>query len=73
LNTTLLRQTWNLIETTNAWELLEASESDLIQGLLQRLDAQKPLADQERVSLNDYLQTKISLIKDTAESRLVMA
>ncbi len=73
MNTTLLRQTWNLIETTNAWELLEASESDLIQGLLQRLDAQKPLADQERVSLNDYLQTKISLIKDTAESRLVMA
>jgi hypothetical protein len=73
LNTTLLRQTWNLIETTNAWELLEASESDLIKGLLQRLDAQKPLADQERVSLNDYLQTKISLIKDTAESRLVMA
>ncbi|MBW4536105.1 MAG: hypothetical protein KME09_19395 [Pleurocapsa minor HA4230-MV1] len=73
MNTTLLRQTWNLIETTNAWELLEASESDLIQGLLQRLDAQKPLADQERVSLNDYLQTKMSLIKDTAESRLVMA
>lgn len=73
MNTTLLRQTWNLIETTNAWELLEANESDLIQGLLQRLDAQKPLADQERVSLNDYLQTKISLIKDTAESRLVMA
>jgi hypothetical protein len=73
LNTTLLRQTWTLIETTNAWELLEASESDLIQRLLQRLDAQKPLADQERVSLNDYLQTKMSLIKDTAESRLVMA
>jgi hypothetical protein len=73
LNTTLLRQTWNLIETTNAWELLEVSESDLIQRLLQRLDAQKPLADQERVSLRDYLQAKMSLIRDTAESRLVMA
>jgi hypothetical protein len=73
LNTTLLRQTWNLIETTNACELLEASEPDLIQRLLQRLDAQKPLADQERVSLNDYLHAKMSLIKDTAESRLVMA
>ncbi|NJK55924.1 MAG: hypothetical protein HC939_07960 [Pleurocapsa sp. SU_5_0] len=73
MNTTLLRQTWNLIETTNAWELLEASESDLIQRLLQRLDAQKPLAAQERVSLNDYLHTKMSLIKDTAESRLVSA
>jgi len=73
LNTTLLRQTWNLIETTNAWELLEASESELIQKLLQRLDAQKPLADQERDSLCDYLQNKIGLIKDTAESRLVSA
>jgi hypothetical protein len=73
LNTTLLRQIWNLIETTNAWELLETSESDLIQKLLQRLDAQKPLADRERVSLNDYLHAKMSLIKDTAEARLVSA
>ncbi|MEO1673330.1 MAG: hypothetical protein AAFR77_21550 [Cyanobacteria bacterium J06631_2] len=73
MNTTLLRQTWNLIEATNAWELLEATESDLIQGLLQRLDAQKPLGDQDRVSLNHYLHNKIGLIKDTAESRLVSA
>lgn len=73
MNTTLLRQTWNLIETTNAWELLEASESELIPRLLQRLEAQKPLADQERVSLNDYLHNKINLIKDIAESRLVSA
>jgi hypothetical protein len=73
LNTTLLRQIWNLIETTNAWELLEGSESELIQRLLQRLDAQKPLADQERISLHDYLHAKMSLIRDTAESRLVLA
>lgn len=73
MNTTLLRQTWNLIEATNAWELLEASESDLIQRLLERLDAQKPLADGERVTLNLYLHNKMSLIKDTAESRLVSA
>lgn len=73
MNTTLLRQTWKLIEATNAWELLEASESDLIQGLMQRLEAQKPLAEQERASLSDYLQNKMGLIKDTAESRLVSA
>lgn len=71
MNTTLLRQTWKLIEATNAWELLEASESDLIQALLQRLDAQNPLADRERDSLSNYLQNKMGLIKDTAESRLV--
>ena len=71
MNTTLLRKTWSLIETTNAWELLEANESDLIQGLLQRLDEQKTLGDQERVYLNHYLHNKMSLIKDTAESRLV--
>jgi ribosome assembly protein YihI (activator of Der GTPase) len=69
----LLRQTWSLIEAINALELLEISESELIQKLLERLDAQKPLADQERIYLNDYLHSKISLIKDTAESRLVSA
>lgn len=73
MNTTLLRQTWNLIESTNAGELLEISEPELIQKLLRRLDAQNPLADQERTSINDYLASKMNLIKDTAESRLVSA
>lgn len=73
MNITLLRQIWNLIETTNAAELLEISETELVQRLLSRLDAQKPLADKERIYLDQYLHSKISLIKDTAESRLVSA
>ncbi len=71
MNITLLRQTWSLIETTNASELLEIGETELIQRLLSRIDAQKPLADRERLCLNDYLHSKIGLIKDTAEARLV--
>ncbi|MGL4880336.1 MAG: hypothetical protein ACRC8K_04645 [Waterburya sp.] len=73
MSSTLLRQTWSLIEAINALELLQISEAELIQRLLDRLDAQKPLADQERIYLNDYLHSKIGLIKDTAESRLVSA
>ena len=73
MNTSLLRQTWNLIETTNALELIEVNESELIERLLLRLEAQKPLADREKASLGDYLHGKMSLIKDTAESRLVSA
>lgn len=73
MNTTLLRQIWNTIETTNAVELLEIGETELIQKLLKRLDAQQPLAKPERDSLNNYLQSKMGLIKDTAESRLVSA
>jgi DNA-binding transcriptional regulator/RsmH inhibitor MraZ len=71
LNITLLRQAWNLIERTNASELLDISETELIQRLLNRLDAQIPLDQQERVSLSTYLHSKISLIRDSAESRLV--
>ena len=71
MNITLLRQTWNLIETTNAMELVEVGEAELIQKLLNRLDAQKPLADTERIYINNYLRSKINLIKDTAEARLV--
>ena len=73
MNTTLLRQTWNLIEATNAIEILEIGETELIQKLLKRLDAQQPLADGELINLNNYLHSKIGLIKDTAESRLVSA
>lgn len=73
MNTTLLRQTWDLIETTNAKELLDIGETELIQWLLMRLNARQPLADRERVHVNNYLHSKIGLIKDTAESRLVSA
>lgn len=73
MSISLIRQIWNLIETTNASELLEIGEAELILRLLNRLDAQKPLADQERLNLNNYLHSKIGLIKDTAESRLVSA
>ena len=73
MNTKLLRQTWNLIEATNAIEILEIGETELIQSLLKRLDSQNPLADNERICLNNYLHSKINLIKDTAESRLVSA
>lgn len=71
MNIALLRQTWNLIETTNALELLEVSETELTQKLLSRLDAQKPLADKERNCVNEYIRSKMGLIKDTAEARLV--
>ena len=73
INTTLLRTTWSLIESTNASEILEISEPELVQRLLNRLDAQKPLADRERACLNDYLHSKMGLIRDTAESRTIMA
>ena len=73
MNVTLLRQTWNLIEATNAAELLDVGETELVQQLLNRLDAQKPLADKERVCLDNYLHSKIGLIKDTAEARMVSA
>ena len=73
MNTKLLRQTWNLIEATNAIELIEIGETELIQNILKRLDSQNPLADNERVCVDHYLHSKINLIKDTAESRLVSA
>ncbi|MEM8831685.1 MAG: hypothetical protein AAGE96_20345 [Cyanobacteria bacterium P01_G01_bin.19] len=71
MNVTLLRQTWSLIETTNASELLNIGETELVQRLLNRLDAQKPLEERERIYLNNYLHDKMGLIKDTAEARLV--
>ena len=70
MNSTLLRQTWNLIETINASELLESGEAELVRHLLNRLDERQPLADRERAVVNNYLHSKMGLIKDTAEARL---
>ena len=68
MNISLLRQVWKVIEQTNFYELLYLNDTELIQRLLRQLETQNRLSQEETVLVQVYLNSKLPLIKDLAES-----
>jgi hypothetical protein len=66
----MMRQLWAVIESTNVSTLLQFDDVALVQLLLQQLKAKQGLDAQADSSLNTYIQSKLPLIRDTAEGRL---
>ena len=66
---TMLRQLWSLIETTQANLLLRLDDASLVQWLLQQFKQQRSLNHEEIYILNDYLNNRLSLIRDLAQQR----
>ena len=66
----MMRQFWALIDTTQVSTLLQIDDSALVQLLLNQFTAEQPIDPQAAHSLNTYIQEKLPLIRDTAESRL---
>jgi len=65
----MLRQLWSVIETTQAQILLKLDDASLVQWLLKQLKNQRSLDNHETNLLNDYLYSKLSLIRDLALER----
>ncbi len=68
MNISLLRQVWKVIEQTNFYELLSLNDTELIQRLLRQLETQNRLSQEETVLVQVYLNSKLPLIRDLAES-----
>jgi hypothetical protein len=66
---TMLRQLWSLIETTQANLLLKLDDASLVQWLLKQFDQGRPLNREEMHILSDYLNNRLSLIRELAQQR----
>lgn len=66
----LLRQFWVVVETTQISTLLQFDDSTLVQVLLRRFTAEQVIDDQTTHSLSHYIESRLPLIRDTAEGRL---
>ncbi|HEY9666780.1 MAG TPA: hypothetical protein V6C91_08240 [Coleofasciculaceae cyanobacterium] len=66
---TMLRQLWSLIETTQANLLLKLDDATLVQWLLKQFNQGRSLNHEEIHLLNDYLNNRISLIRELAQQR----
>jgi len=69
MNPRLLRQFWSLVETTQSNILLGLDDASLIQWLLGQLQQQRSLNSDETDILNDYANSKLTLIRDIAQNR----
>jgi hypothetical protein len=67
----MLRQLWAVVESAQAQILLNLDDSSLAQWLLRQLKSQRSLDSDETNMLNAYIRTKLPLIRDLAEERLV--
>jgi hypothetical protein len=66
----MLRQLWSLVETTQPSQLVSLDDDSLVQCLLKRLKTESSINGQEVDLLNDYISSRLSLIRDLAEARL---
>ncbi len=70
INPFLLRQFWNVVETTQANLLLHLDDPTLVQRLTHDLQVQRRLDAAETTAVNHYIESKLPLIRDIAQARL---
>ena len=70
MKSSTLRQLWALIEETQTSALLKFGDAELVQQLLRRLQSKITMSGEEVNTMNNYLNSKVSLIRDLAQSGL---
>ncbi len=69
MNTSRLRQIWTIIENTQADLILNFDSIQLSRFLVQEIQQTMPLTTEDRAFLNTYIESRIPLIRDLAQSR----
>ncbi|MBD2593478.1 hypothetical protein BCD64_08035 [Nostoc sp. MBR 210] len=65
----ILRQLWSVVETAQTMTLLQLDDASLVQWLVKQTTTQVFLDSHEVDSLGDYIQSRLSLIRDIAYER----
>ncbi len=66
---TILRQLWSVVETTQAHTLLKLDDASLVQWLLKQTKNQASLDGDETNILTNYIESRLTLIRDLAQER----
>lgn len=70
VNSSILRQIWNIVEQTQSSVLLRLNDIDLVKQLLSQLSNQTKLSKEELNTVSLYLSSRTALIRDLAAARL---
>lgn len=69
MNPNLLRQLWSLVENSQTTTLLALDDNRLVNWLMEEMAGEQSIHPSEADRLSSYIQSKISLIRDLAQSR----
>ncbi len=69
MSPSMLHQLWSLIENTQASIILSLDDTTLVQWLDREFRLSRSLDNTERDVLKNYIQSRISLIRDLAAQR----
>ena len=67
---TMLRQLWSIVENSQATTLVSLDDATLVQWLIKQLQTRIGLNCREADLMNEYILSRLSLIRDLAEERL---
>ena len=68
----MLRQLWSVVENSQATTLVSLDDDTLVQWLIKQLKNRDSLNCREADLMNEYIQSRLCLIRDLAEERLGM-
>ncbi len=66
-----MRHVWSVIEETETKTILSLNDADLIGQLLKQLENKKLLSGEQIHEMSSYISSRIPLIRDLAQSRMV--
>lgn len=65
----ILRQLWSVVENSQTKTLLQMDDASLVQWLVKQTTTQALLDPSDTDFLSDYVQSRLSLIRDLAYER----
>jgi succinate dehydrogenase flavin-adding protein (antitoxin of CptAB toxin-antitoxin module) len=65
----IMRQLWSVVETAHTKTLLQLDDASLVQWLIKQTNTQEFLEPKETDHLSDYIQSRLTLIRDLAYER----
>lgn len=73
MNSSILRELWALIDNMQPHILVNIEEKELIEQILEQLEEKNSVDLDENDFVSGYISSKMSLIRDLAESKLSYA
>ncbi|MGF1497434.1 MAG: hypothetical protein ACFB8W_11500 [Elainellaceae cyanobacterium] len=65
----MLRQFWKVVENTQSTILTNLDDGRLVAWLLNRVASERPIDQSEATIYSNYIQSRLTLIRDLAEAR----
>ncbi|WP_017654994.1 hypothetical protein [Fortiea contorta] len=65
----IMRRLWSVVETAHTKTLLQLDDASLVQWLIKQTNTQEFLEQNETDYLSDYIQSRLTLIRELAYER----